>query len=46
MARVVIGGLATRTLITLLVVPSVYTLFEDGLSIWHLPYRPMGLRPS
>ena len=30
MARVVIGGLATSTLITLVVVPTVYSLFEGG----------------
>lgn len=32
MARVVIGSLATSTLITLIVVPTVYNLFEGG---WH-----------
>jgi HAE1 family hydrophobic/amphiphilic exporter-1 len=32
LARVVIGGLATSTLITLIVVPTVYSLFEGG---WH-----------
>jgi HAE1 family hydrophobic/amphiphilic exporter-1 len=31
LARVVIGGLATSTLITLLFIPTVYTLFEEGL---------------
>jgi HAE1 family hydrophobic/amphiphilic exporter-1 len=30
LARVVIGGLATSTLITLIVVPTVYSLFEGG----------------
>jgi len=30
LARVVIGGLATSTLITLVFVPTVYTLFEEG----------------
>lgn len=30
LARVVIGGLATSTLVTLVLVPSVYTLFEEG----------------
>jgi HAE1 family hydrophobic/amphiphilic exporter-1 len=35
LARVVIGGLLTSTFITLVVVPVVYTLFEEGLSgIW------------
>ena len=32
MARVVIGGLIASTLVTLVLVPSVYTLFEEGLS--------------
>ena len=31
LARVVIGGLAASTLITLVVVPTVYTIFEEGL---------------
>jgi HAE1 family hydrophobic/amphiphilic exporter-1 len=31
LARVVIGGLTTSLLITLLLVPVVYTLFEEGL---------------
>src|ERR671916_3262607 len=30
LARVVIGGLLTSTLITLVVVPVIYTLFEEG----------------
>ena len=30
LARVVIGGLLTSTLITLVLVPAVYTLFEEG----------------
>ena len=35
LARVVIGGLLTSTFITLVFVPTVYTLFEEGLSgIW------------
>jgi hydrophobic/amphiphilic exporter-1 (mainly G- bacteria), HAE1 family len=35
LARVVIGGLLTSTLVTLVLVPAVYTLFEEGLSgIW------------
>ena len=37
LARVVIGGLLASTLITLVVVPTVYTLFEEG---WK------GLRPG
>jgi HAE1 family hydrophobic/amphiphilic exporter-1 len=32
LARVVIGGLAASTLITLVFVPTVYTLFEEGLA--------------
>jgi len=35
LARVVIGGLTTSLLITLVLVPTVYTLFEEGLSgLW------------
>ena len=32
LARVVIGGLTASTLITLVFVPTVYTIFEEGLS--------------
>jgi HAE1 family hydrophobic/amphiphilic exporter-1 len=32
LARVVIGGLTASTLVTLVLVPSVYTLFEEGFS--------------
>jgi HAE1 family hydrophobic/amphiphilic exporter-1 len=32
LARVVIGGLMTSTVITLVFVPAMYTLFEEGLS--------------
>lgn len=32
MARVVIGGLMASTLVTLVLVPSVYTIFEEGWS--------------
>ena len=32
LARVVIGGLITSTMITLVFVPAMYTLFEEGLS--------------
>ena len=31
LARVVVGGLAASTLVTLVLVPTVYTLFEEGL---------------
>jgi len=35
LARVVIGGLMTSTFITLVFVPTIYTLFEEGLSgLW------------
>ncbi len=35
LARVVIGGLTTSLLITLVLVPTVYTLFEEGLGgLW------------
>jgi HAE1 family hydrophobic/amphiphilic exporter-1 len=33
LARVVIGGLTTSLLITLVLVPTVYTLFEEGISL-------------
>jgi HAE1 family hydrophobic/amphiphilic exporter-1 len=32
LARVVIGGLVASTMVTLLLVPSVYTVFEEGLT--------------
>jgi HAE1 family hydrophobic/amphiphilic exporter-1 len=32
LARVVIGGLMASTMVTLVLVPAVYTLFEEGLS--------------
>jgi HAE1 family hydrophobic/amphiphilic exporter-1 len=32
MARVVIGGLIASTLVTLVLIPAVYTLFEEGFS--------------
>jgi HAE1 family hydrophobic/amphiphilic exporter-1 len=36
LARVVIGGLTTSLLITLVLVPTVYTIFEEGISgLWH-----------
>jgi HAE1 family hydrophobic/amphiphilic exporter-1 len=31
LARVVIGGLLASTMVTLVLVPSVYTLFEEGI---------------
>jgi HAE1 family hydrophobic/amphiphilic exporter-1 len=34
LARVVIGGLTTSLLITLVLVPTVYTLFEEGFGSW------------
>jgi HAE1 family hydrophobic/amphiphilic exporter-1 len=32
LARVVIGGLMTSTIITLVFVPAMYTVFEEGLA--------------
>jgi hydrophobic/amphiphilic exporter-1 (mainly G- bacteria), HAE1 family len=32
LARVVIGGLLASTMVTLVLVPAVYTLFEEGLA--------------
>ena len=32
LARVVIGGLAASTMVTLVLVPAIYTLFEEGLT--------------
>jgi HAE1 family hydrophobic/amphiphilic exporter-1 len=32
LARVVIGGLLTSTIVTLVLVPAVYTVFEEGWS--------------
>ena len=44
MARAVTGGLITSTLLTLLVVPVVYTLFDDFeawiLRLWSGPGAP------
>jgi HAE1 family hydrophobic/amphiphilic exporter-1 len=40
LARVVIGGLTASTLITLVFVPTVYTLFEEGLSAFRRRPRP------
>jgi HAE1 family hydrophobic/amphiphilic exporter-1 len=35
LARVVIGGLLTSTLVTLVLVPAIYTVFEEGWSgLW------------
>ena len=42
LARVVIGGLLTSTLITLVFVPAMYTLFEEGLGA--VPPRPLARR--
>jgi HAE1 family hydrophobic/amphiphilic exporter-1 len=40
MARAVIGGLLTSTILTLFVVPVVYTLLDDlGRLRHHLPFR-------
>ena len=38
LARVVIGGLLTSTMVTLVLVPAVYTLFEEGWAgLWKKP---------
>ena len=44
LARVVIGGLAASTLVTLVLVPAVYTLFEEGLT--GLRHRPAASQPE
>jgi HAE1 family hydrophobic/amphiphilic exporter-1 len=44
LARVVIGGLAASTLVTLVLVPAVYTLFEEGLA--GLGRRPAAAQPE
>jgi HAE1 family hydrophobic/amphiphilic exporter-1 len=46
LARVVIGGLATSTLVTLVFVPTMYTVFEEGLAglrrgLKHHPAEPI-----
>ena len=42
LARVVIGGLATSLLITLVLVPTVYTIFEEGWrGIWRHAAAPV-----
>jgi HAE1 family hydrophobic/amphiphilic exporter-1 len=46
LARVVIGGLATSTLITLFFVPTVYTIFEEGLGALLKPLRAPSLTPA
>jgi HAE1 family hydrophobic/amphiphilic exporter-1 len=40
LARVVIGGLAASTLITLVFVPTLYTIFEEGLSAFRREKQP------
>ena len=40
LARVVIGGLMTSTVITLVFVPAMYTLFEEGLSGIFKKHKP------
>ncbi|MCE2514692.1 MAG: efflux RND transporter permease subunit [Acidobacteria bacterium] len=42
LARVIIGGLLSSTLVTLVVVPVVYTLFEEGLAgLRRRPQQPV-----
>ena len=43
LARVVIGGLLASTMITLVFVPVVYTLFEEG---WKGLFRPHAAKHS
>ena len=44
LARVVIGGLTTSLLITLVLVPTVYTIFEEGVTgLWK---RPQDTKPA
>ena len=45
LARVIIGGLLSSTLVTLIVVPVVYTLFEEGLQ-GLLRRRKAGVAPA
>ena len=40
LARVVIGGLAASTLITLVFVPTLYTIFEEGLFAFRREKQP------
>jgi HAE1 family hydrophobic/amphiphilic exporter-1 len=44
LARVVIGGLATSLLITLVLVPTMYTIFEEGLAAFRK--RPHAETPT
>jgi len=44
LARVVIGGLTTSLLITLVLVPTVYTIFEEGFSAFRK--RPQETKPA
>ena len=39
LARVIIGGLVSSTVVTLVVVPVVYTIFEEGLETFRRPKR-------
>jgi hydrophobic/amphiphilic exporter-1 (mainly G- bacteria), HAE1 family len=44
LARVVIGGLTTSLLITLVLVPTVYTIFEEGFAAFRK--RPQETKPA
>jgi HAE1 family hydrophobic/amphiphilic exporter-1 len=46
LARVVIGGLTTSTLITLVFVPTVYTVFEEGLARFTRRAEEPALEPT
>jgi HAE1 family hydrophobic/amphiphilic exporter-1 len=46
LARVVIGGLTASTLITLVFVPTIYTVFEEGLTRFRRRAGAPGLEPT
>lgn len=46
LARVVIGGLVTSTLITLVFVPTLYTFFEEGFGTLLKPFRSTPIAPA
>jgi HAE1 family hydrophobic/amphiphilic exporter-1 len=45
LARVVVGGLAASTPVTLVLVPTVYTLFEEGMAGLRRKHAPAGEVP-
>ena len=44
MARAVVGGLITSTLLTLFVVPVMYTLVDDATRLDQKPFRKEGIK--